>query len=648
MPLDTPLQKGFWGDKIYNLNVLTGNNGSGKTTIMNYIMDTLNELYCRKLKKEDKTVLILEIDNIRFAIILSGQFAPEIKVPNGIGVYYFLTGSLPAKHEILDVIDKTKIIYLANTLNESDDQRVRNYEFPRHVRQHFIYDCSTSGVMRFNEQDDCNSDKTKDLLLTYFTNEHYKQVKFVCDRKQYSNLIELRKARKPVPIPDSLLISLLIPENAYSKNRFAFKKELARKASLYEISKMDQLIFYLCFGCLFAFEQNLRNNWCPNLELNWKYNIDRIHYDRFKKLFLFAFEKAFPTNNPGFLAENSSQITHQDEATELLRSCLSFIDFVFSNVDILVKYLKPKETYMSFSGGFNRMTYEIDMSLTIDNDFEWLIEFIHLYRQTCSPYYFLDFSWGLSSGENNLLRMFSSLYYIFDNDDDHIINLKKDSKTRIVTETILLFLDEADLTYHPEWQRQFISILTAFLPKIYGVRKIKDIQVLLTTHSPLLLGDIPKSNVTYLRGKESLVYEEKPETFGQNIHQILKDGFFLSNGTVGAFAAEKINSTAKKLQDITDNLKKNGIPMDDQGKKDDTAVKKELFKCLQIIDLVAPGVLKGKLMALYREAESMLYGNNIGILNQSDLIQAKMMTEEQLASIIRIYQNELNRRKMDD
>ena len=103
-------------------------------------------------------------------------------------------------------------------------------------------------------------------------------------------------------------------------------------------------------------------------------------------------------------------------------------------------------------------------------------------------------------------------------------------------------MDEADLTYHPEWQRQLIKILTAFLPLEFGSCGLNNIQLILTTHSPLLLGDIPPNNVIYLKENTNNI-----NTFGQNIHTILKDSFFLKNG-IGAFAADKINRTAKILK----------------------------------------------------------------------------------------------------
>lgn len=118
-------------------------------------------------------------------------------------------------------------------------------------------------------------------------------------------------------------------------------------------------------------------------------------------------------------------------------------------------------------------------------------------------------------------------------------------------DSVILFIDEADLTYHPEWQRQFISIITEFLPRIFtdpyyagSGSGCKDIQIILSTHSPLILGDFPAASVTYLRRQEDGTNQidncRQVITFGENLYTILRDSFYLKNGAVGEFARRKI------------------------------------------------------------------------------------------------------------
>ena len=171
----------------------------------------------------------------------------------------------------------------------------------------------------------------------------------------------------------------------------------------------------------------------------------------------------------------------------------------------------------------------------------------------------------MSSGEYNLLSMFSSLYYIFDAD---YTNKKNGEYTiwncepewpalsdKTACDSVVLMIDEADLSYHPEWQRQYISILTAFLPRIYPRDCCRDIQVILSTHSPLLLGDVPQENVIYLScgadgNHVSVTKRDGHGTFGQNVHLLFKDSFFLEHGTIGQFAQSKINGTYRELLDL--------------------------------------------------------------------------------------------------
>ena len=275
--------------------------------------------------------------------------------------------------------------------------------------------------------------------------------------------------------------------------------------------------------------------------------------------------------------------------------------------------------------------------------YEDLVTFIQKYRYTCEPTYTIDFDWGLSSGEENMLRLFSNLYHVFDRDYNNpdygpyaIYNNEEHRPFRELTEpcdTVLLFMDEADLTLHPEWQRRLIHLLTAFLPRIYPAPKTKELQLLLTTHSPLLLGDIPKENVTYLTsGGQVISSEEKDEnspgeSFGQNIHTLLRQSFFLRDGTVGEFAAAKINATAAGLQKIIEE-KACSSP-------------EEMETLRRTVALTAPGILRAELERLLREAELALQPEQQFPIEQL-LSTVKHLTPHQRAELLEALEREGN------
>ncbi|MFZ2889681.1 AAA family ATPase, partial [Sulfuricurvum sp.] len=98
----------------------------------------------------------------------------------------------------------------------------------------------------------------------------------------------------------------------------------------------------------------------------------------------------------------------------------------------------------------------------------------------------------------------------------------------------LFFLDEPDNTLHPNWQKKFINELISIAKKLE-----KKVHLIITSHSPFILSDIPKENVIFLKdGKEEKV---DIDTFGANIHTLLSHGFFMDDGLMGEFAKSKIN-----------------------------------------------------------------------------------------------------------
>ena len=267
----------------------------------------------------------------------------------------------------------------------------------------------------------------------------------------------------------------------------------------------------------------------------------------------------------------------------------------------------------------------------------------------------------MSSGEYNLLSMFSSLYYIYDadytnekNGEYTIWNISPDgdnkNNRKKKCDNVILLMDEADLSYHPEWQREYISVLTAFLPRIYPKVCCKNIQVVLSTHSPLLLGDMPKQNILYLRAdyETRKVHVEKREqgTFGQNIHLLLRDSFFLERGTVGEFAQKKINSLFNKLTDIENNLNK----LDSLTKetREDQQEQNEKYRSLlkgeyrKETSLIAEPIIRNKLSG---KIEQLLYRLEIEEPFGKDENRYRYMSDIEITREIEQLQREIDRRK---
>jgi predicted ATPase len=145
---------------------------------------------------------------------------------------------------------------------------------------------------------------------------------------------------------------------------------------------------------------------------------------------------------------------------------------------------------------------------------------------------FLDFRWpSLSAGEESLVAYFSRLYSVLND---------------IRNRNALMLIDEGDLYFHPEWQRDYIFYLLEFLNS--DLLPPSGIQIIVTTHSPFILSDLPRENIILMTKREST--QDRPfaveagamdhPTFGGNLHKLFSKAFFLGDSATSSFARKKI------------------------------------------------------------------------------------------------------------
>lgn len=138
---------------------------------------------------------------------------------------------------------------------------------------------------------------------------------------------------------------------------------------------------------------------------------------------------------------------------------------------------------------------------------------------------------GLSSGEQQLLNTTGSIVY-------HLRNISDRVDQGMSYDYVNLILEEVELYYHPEYQRQFVNYLLEQIRR-GGIRNIKGINICMVTHSPFVLSDILPENV--LRLKNGEVCNQTIRTFGANIHDLLRHPFFMHGRNIGDFAQAVIN-----------------------------------------------------------------------------------------------------------
>jgi hypothetical protein len=149
----------------------------------------------------------------------------------------------------------------------------------------------------------------------------------------------------------------------------------------------------------------------------------------------------------------------------------------------------------------------------------------------------------LSSGEQQVIHSLLTVLY-------HIYNLKS-VKEGIKYKYVNLLFDEIELYFHPEYQRTYINNLVNILKAVFpnGDKSSEALQfnILLSTHSPFILSDIPTQNVLKLKEGVPIPDKNGKNSFGANIHDLLADEFFLENGFMGEFAKQTIKKIITEI-----------------------------------------------------------------------------------------------------
>lgn len=175
-------------------------------------------------------------------------------------------------------------------------------------------------------------------------------------------------------------------------------------------------------------------------------------------------------------------------------------------------------------------------------------------------YFSFSFNPRPSAGEQAQFSLYSRIYSQRNSSVQSVSNITPEDID------IVVFFDEIEITIHPELQRKLISNVIKFLEEFYPEHKV---HLIFATHSPVLLSDIPKSNVCFLKrttdkngnpvvenvtnkmedniDKRKDNTDEIENTFGANIHSLYRHSFFMKNGSIGALAMGKIEYVIKQI-----------------------------------------------------------------------------------------------------
>lgn len=202
------------------------------------------------------------------------------------------------------------------------------------------------------------------------------------------------------------------------------------------------------------------------------------------------------------------------------------------------------DTLLDLEHYFNLMHIRLDESLK-SSRYSFTFDF---YDNLDLPYYEISIiiwtirsgsiNWtGISSGQRAYLNMFSSIW--------STLSRARTAKSKSIG--TLLCIDEADLYLHPKWQVEFMERLITCLPELSEQKT----QIVITTHSPILVSDLPSQCLTTLPAQTPTDASNPPandiKTFGANLFDIYESTFGLKGQRTGNISSKYISKILRIL-----------------------------------------------------------------------------------------------------
>lgn len=187
---------------------------------------------------------------------------------------------------------------------------------------------------------------------------------------------------------------------------------------------------------------------------------------------------------------------------------------------------------------------------------------------------------SLSSGERALLNFSSRIEML-----NYLSRLSGRTMYR-PRENILFLFDEIDLYVHPNAQKKLIFSLLCQVKKLF---KGHNVQIVLSSHSPIVLSDIPSANTIYLFQGDNGITRVRDgqtvrQTFAANIPSLYRNSFFIEDGIgIGDYALDRINRVSKTILG------------------DESFDNEKITYCRAIISLIGEPILKGQLEEMFEK-----------------------------------------------
>lgn len=604
--------KDLWGEHIKSVSVLIGSNGAGKTSILEFV----RERFFYGAALEEEIILVVKKQGFYEVMYSESLFPLDYIVINGerhvlsnqnvldiilsdntILKLKFTAIGVPSQKILKEtrLANENALIYFGTNWNYSartrfldDEANIRGYEY-----YDFSLGNSVDKVLRkkfklpdrianLEDQFDINYDDR--FNVDYLFELDIEKITEILNYISIETNREIIKDYLSLPSHIKIYCDYMNSEeraNFFLHDKPKYMLRFEKESGLFKIEQLlYSKIYLLEEGVLKAKNSMLLrviDNFFTDIELMISTNklqemikineidyIDRLSNENSTITCLNCFVESVIKSVDEYASDSKIPLDKDVLKARLLNICrgyITLIDFLenYFFIEIESEIIEvPRLREESSSIAFGNIKVEIPIITTNAYNLPKVKKLLHLYRNIGTKGNIFYYNWsGLSSGEENLLNLLARLNNVLEN---------------INKPTILLMLDEVEISLHPEWQRRYMRVLIENVERLASKYQ-KEVQFLITTHSPIITSDVPNYAISYLErnGDKHFIYKRDGQTFGNNIHNLYIDTFYLDT-TIGAYANQVINTVIeqlnssniideKKLEEITSYIDIIGDPL---------------------------------------------------------------------------------------
>lgn len=502
------LPKDFWGAGIWSLTGIVGNNGAGKTTVNRIMLDavvaglTTKDLKCLIVYENNKTLQIYH-NNPIVTKTLTVEKTPDVP--------YELT-TIKQSFNRLPSIDT--FFYQGHFSAEFSSSNLCSTELSG------LYNASEGYLLRkdfdkfANATDLYYTCPISSYLVSHISQKQQRICRLLINEELRSKITQFRFPRYITFSPnrggqDHLKFHPLVPKETKEVLQ-GMLDPLPHQGIV--PTKEEYIGMFIYFNLLNAIADNVLPSGGPEVLKQWRETVD---------------------HRQDVMLQFHEFIHNQQDETinNRLQTIYDVLFFIFN----LMHYDDNGVFYIDVFNEKDKIEAILEANI---------LDTFYLTSRIFDMHYCHNYNMSdnqMSSGEEVNLNLYALLY------DAIEIRYNKFK----IAQPRLILLDEAEIGFHPEWQRTFINTLLDVLHAL-NVKPGHDYQVVITTHSPILLSDIPSCCCNFLKRVDDTttinLRGNIEETFASNVFETYRSSFFLENGMIGKYAETRMKVLEEKCK----------------------------------------------------------------------------------------------------